>query len=97
MTKLGYTKHGDQRANQRGFSGTDIGLIRRCGTLVPDCQAEVYLLRNKDVEREIKERKQEIQRLERMRGCEVVIVGNELVTVHHTSRRHEKTLLRRAG
>ncbi len=97
MTKLQYTKHGDKRANQRGFRRNDVGLIRRYGTLVPDRQAEVYLLRNKDVEREISERKQEIQRLERMRGCEVVIVGNQLVTIHHTSRRHEKRLLRRAG
>ncbi len=97
MTKLQYTKHGDQRANQRGFRRNDVGLIRRCGTLVPDRQAEVYLLRNKDVEREISARKQEIQHLERMRGCEVVIVGNQLVTIHHTSRRHEKRLLRRAG
>ena len=97
MTKLRYTKHGDQRINQRGFRRNDVGLIRRCGTLVPDRQAEVYLLRNKDVEREISARKQEIQRLERMRGCEVVIVGNQLVTIHHTSRRHEKRLLRRAG
>ncbi len=97
MTKLKYTKHGDQRINQRGFHRNDVGLIRRCGTLVPDRQAEVYLLRNKDVEREIRARKQEIQNLERMRGCEVVIVGNQLVTIHHTSRRHEKTLLRRVG
>ncbi len=97
MTKLKYTKHGDQRINQRGFRRNDVGLIRRCGTLVPDRQAEVYLFRNKDVEREISARKQEIQRLERMRGCEVVIVGNQLVTIHHTSRRHAKRLLRRAG
>ncbi len=97
MTKLKYTIHGDQRANQRGFRRNDVGLIRRYGTLVPDRQAEVYLLRNKDVEREISARRQEIQHLERMRGCEVVIVGNQLITVHHTSRRHEKTLLRRTG
>ncbi len=85
------------RANQRGFSRTDIGLIRRYGTLVPDREAEVYLLRNKDVEREIKERKHEIQHLERMRGCEVVIVDNYLVTVLNTSRSNEKRLLRRTG
>ncbi len=95
--RLTYTEHGDQRINQRGFRRNDVGLIRRCGTLVPDRHAEVYLLRNKDVEHEISARKREIQNLERMRGCEVVIVGNELVTIHHTSRRHEKTLLRRAG
>ena len=92
-----YTKHGDQRANQRGFRGSDVELIRRCGSLVEDRQAEVYLLRHKDVEREIRARRQEIQRLERMRGCEVVIAGNQLVTVHHTCRRHEKSLLRRTG
>ncbi len=92
-----YTNHGEKRANQRGFRGSDVELIRRCGTLVADRQAEVYVLRNKDVEREISARKREIQGLERMRGCEVVIVGNELVTIHHTSRRQEKTLLRRAG
>ncbi len=97
MTKLKFTIHGDQRINQRGFRRNDVELIRRYGALVPDRQAEVYLLRNNDVEREISARKQEIQRLEQMRGCEVVIVGNQLITIHHSSRRHEKRLLRRAG
>ena len=97
MTKLNFTKHGEQRANQRGFRRTDVEIIRQCGTVIPDHQAEIYLLLNKDVEREISARKQEIQRLERLSGCEVVIIDNQLVTVHQTSRRHEKTLLRRAG
>ena len=97
MTHLTYSQHGDKRANQRGFRRCDVELIRNCGTLIEDRQAEVYLLRNKDVEREISARKKDIQRLERMRGCEAVIIGNRLVTVHHTSRSHEKRLLRRAG
>ena len=97
MTKLRYTKHGEKRASQRGFRPRDIELIRHCGTLVPDRQAEVYHLRNKDVEQAISAYKQKIQRLERMRGCEVVIADDHLVTVHRTSRRHEKGLLRRAG
>jgi len=92
-----YSKHGQRRANQRGFRVIDVEMIRRYGILVPDRQAEVYLLRNKDVEREISARKKEIQRLEHMRGCEMVIANNHLVTVLHTSRRHEKTLLRRFG
>jgi len=92
-----YTSHGEERANQRGFRRQDIELIRRCGTPVADRKAEVYVLRNKDVEQEISARKKEIQRLERMRGCKLVIADNQLVTVHHTSRKHEKTLLRRAG
>ncbi len=97
MKKLGYTKHGEQRAKQRGFRGSDVELIRRCGTPVEDRHAEVYLLRNKDVEREISARKQEIQRLEGMRGSQVVIINNQLVTVLHTSRSYAKSLLRRAG
>lgn len=97
MKKLRYTRHGEQRANQRGFRGGDVELIRHCGTAVEDRRhAEVYLLRNKDVEREISARKQEIQRLEGMRGSMVVIINNQLVTVLHTSRSHEKSLLRRA-
>ena len=90
-----YTKHGEKRASQRGFRRSDVDLIRRYGAPIPDRRSEVYLLLNKDVEREISMRKQEIQRLERMRGCEIVIADDQLVTVHHTSRRHEKTLLRR--
>ena len=97
MTKLKYTKHGEQRANQRGFRRTDVEIIRHWGTVIPDQKAEVYFLRKKDVERAISVQKQEIQRLERLNGCEVVIIDNQLVTVYQTSRRHEKTLLRRAG
>ena len=96
MMSVRYTKHGGQRANQRGFRRSDVELIRRCGTPVEDRQAEVYLLRNKDVEQEISALKQQIQRLEHMRGCKVVFADNQLVTVHHTTRTHEKRLLRRA-
>ena len=91
-----YTNHGGQRTNQRGFRRSDVELIRRCGTPVEDRQAEVYLLRNKDVEQEISALKQQIQRLEHMRGCKAVFADNHLVTVHHTSRKDEKTTLRRA-
>ncbi len=96
MMSVRFTNHGEKRANQRGFRRSDVELIRRCGTPVEDRQAEVYLLRNKDVEQEISALKQQIQRLEHMRGCKVVFADNQLVTVHHTTRTHEKTLLRRA-
>lgn len=92
-----YTRHGERRANQRGFRRGDVDLIRYCGTLIADRQAEVYVPLNKDVEQAISVRKREIQRLEKMRGCEVVIIDSHLVTVHHSSRRHEKALLRRHG
>ena len=92
-----YSKHGQRRANQRGFRGVDVEMIRLYGTPVADRKAEVYLLRNKDVEREISARKKEIQRLEHMRGCKVVIADNQLVTVLHTSHKHEKALLQRSN
>ena len=92
-----YTKHGRQRANQRGFSQYDIELIRRCATPVDDDHCEVYVLRNKDVEHEVSSLKRKIQRLEKMRGCKVVFADNQLITVHHTSRTHEKRLLRRVS
>lgn len=95
MKKSGYTKHGQQRANQRGFRSADINLIRRCGSLVGDREAETYLLTNKNVEEEIKKRKEEIQGLERLRGCKAVFLDDQLVTVHHTTRACEKATFRR--
>jgi len=95
MNSLEFTNHGRTRANQRGFRNHDIELARLYGVQIRDREAEVYLLRRKDVERAIQKRKQEIQRLERLRGCKVVFADNRLVTVLHTSHSHEKILLRR--
>ncbi len=91
------TAHGSKRVAQRGLIRHDLELIRYCGTLLQDRDAEVYLLRNKDVENVISEFKRKIQSLERMRGCKVVFAPNGgLITAHHTNRKHEKKLLRRA-
>ncbi len=96
MSSFEFTNHGRTRANQRGFRIRDIELARRYGVRIRDREAEVYLLRRKDVERAIQVRKQEIQRLERLCGCKVVFADNRLVTIHHTSHAREKLLLRRA-
>ena len=91
------TKHGEQRISQRGFHRHELELIRRCGTRLDDRSAEVYFLRNKDVENRIHELKRQIQSLERMRCCKVVYTPNDaLITAHHTTRKNEKKLLRRA-
>jgi len=91
------TKHGVQRINQRGFIRQDLELICRCGTQLEDRSAEVYFLRNKDVEDGIKELKRQIQSLERVRGCKVAYTPDSaLITAHHTTRKSEKKLLRRA-
>ena len=93
---LHYSRHGEQRVNQRGFLRSDVELIRRCGTQIEDYEAEVYLVLNKDIEQMTRALKQQIQRLDHLRGCKLVIKGEKLVTAHHTSRRSEKKLLRRA-
>lgn len=93
--ELQYTAHGHQRANQRGFSQNDIELICRFATPVNDDHCEVYVLRNKDVENEVSFLRRQIKRLEKLRGCKVVFANSQLITVHHTSRTHEKRLLRR--
>lgn len=92
-----FTKHGQQRANQRGILASDIDLIRRYGAQVADRQCEVIFMTNAAVEQAISDHKQQLQRIEHLRGCKVVIAGDRLVTVHHASRRHEKRLLRRAS
>ena len=90
------TKHGQQRINQRGFKREDLDLVRRCGIQLDDRSAEVYFLRDKDVEDGIKNLKRQIQNLERMRGCKVVFNSdNDLITAHHTTRETQKKLLRR--
>lgn len=92
------TQHGKKRVAQRGFIRRDLELVRRCGTLLKDRSAEVYLLRDKDVEDGIRDLKRQIQSLERMRGCKVVFAPNDaLITAHHTTRKHEKKLLRRTA
>lgn len=92
---VSYTKHGDQRANQRGFPAEDIEQIRRCGTHIEDRDAEVILVTKKDVDREVSAHKKEMRRIERLCGCTVVISDNRLITVFRPSRAYEKKLLRR--
>jgi hypothetical protein len=66
-------------------------MIVAAGTAV---DADSLLLLTQDVDREIRRRKQEISALERLRGCRVVIAGDQVVTVYRPSRRTEKRLLR---
>ncbi len=46
---------------------SDIELIRRCGTPIEDREAEVYLVLDKEVEREIHARKKMVRQIERER------------------------------
>ena len=90
-----YSRHADVRANQRGFRFTDIDLIRCWGTPIDDPEADVYLLRNQDVDSVVVDLKRQIQRLGKLRGCKAVFAGDTLITVHRATRQHEKSLLRK--
>ncbi len=61
----GITKHGDERANQRGFRRSDVELIHHCGTPIEGREAEIYLVLDKDLERKIHARKKMIGQFER--------------------------------
>ena len=86
--------HAERRMNQRGIRETDVDLIRRCGTHLED-DDESFLLTDKDVSRAITMRKREIQALERLRGCQVVMTGNVVRTAYHTTDKYRKRALRR--
>lgn len=91
MEGIIYSTHAGKRMQQRGIRETDIRLLLSCGTQIDDAS---ILLLDKDADYEIKRRKQEIQTLERLRGCKVVVAGEVVVICYHTSSRHLKKALR---
>jgi hypothetical protein len=70
----------------------DIEMVLMVGTALDD--DSIFLL-NRDVDREIKKRKKEIEMLERLRSVRVVLGDDEtVVTAYHTHKKIEKNLLR---
>ena len=92
MDGIAYSNHACQRMQQRGIRERDIDLLMTCGTQIGD---DSVLLSDKDAVREIKRRKHEIQALERLRGCKVVIIEGVVVTCYHAHAKHLKKLLQR--
>jgi hypothetical protein len=95
MMSVRLSKHAEKRINQRGFQRSSAELIRRWGTPVMDPKAEVYFLRNNDVDTQVRQLKREIHQIERLRGCKAVFADDTLVTIVRTGRNHKKALLRR--
>jgi len=92
MEGISYSQHATVRMQQRGFREADIDLVMTCGAQI---DSDSILLRDKDAAREIERRKHEIQALERLRGCRLVISEGVFVTCYHTHTKHLKKLLRR--
>lgn len=77
--KLEYTRHAQRRMQQRGISGQDVDLIVAFGTMV---RPGLYMLRNRDADREIQEHKRRIEDLERNRGRAAVVAEDTVVTCY---------------
>ena len=89
---LSYSNHAVARIQQRGMREKDIEMVIKAGTALDD---DSIVLLNRDVDREIKRRKKEIEMLERLRSVRVVLGEDEtVVTAYHTHRKIEKSLLR---
>ncbi len=74
---LAITRHAGRRMQQRGLREPDVQLVRACGTAGPYGRT---VLLDRDIDREIRECKQRIQSLERLRGCVVVSEDGVVVT-----------------
>lgn len=85
MSDVTYSIHAERRMRQRGLRERDIALLLAYGTQLDEAS---IVLSNKDAAREIERRKTEIQALERLRGCQVVL-GKKLVITCYHSRPHK--------
>jgi hypothetical protein len=89
---LDFSQHALARVRQRGLCEDDVEVVVQAGTPL---DADSVFLLDSDVAREVGKRKREIAVLERLRGCRVVIAGEEMVvTVYRPSPKTEKKLLR---
>ena len=89
---LAITRHAGRRMQQRGLREPDVQLVRACGTAGPYGRT---VLLDRDIDREIRECKQRIQSLERLRGCVVVSEDGVVVTAYHAVGQAGRQVLRR--
>ena len=92
MTELVLTHHAETRMRQRGLRGTDLDLLLASATRLAD---DAWLMTDAVTEREIARRKREIEQLQRLRGCKIVVVGDAIVTVCHMRPVARRRALRR--
>ena len=96
MTDIKYTRHAETRLQQRAIRETDIPLVIECGTQVDECQGiETWILLKRDIAREIDICKREIQKLERLANCKVVMLGEHVITAYPSRLADQKRTLRR--
>ena len=91
MSTIVLSHHAEKRMRQRGLRNSDIDLISRCASLIG---GDLFLSR-KDVAREIRCRKQEIQALERLSGTKVAFACETVVTCYQSGKSDQKRMLRK--
>jgi hypothetical protein len=84
------TKHAEIRMRQRGLRVSDMRLLLKDASQV---SPGAYLLTNQDAAREIAVHKSEIRRLERLKGCKVIVEQGFIVTCYRTGRKNQKRTL----
>ena len=82
MLDIHFSRHGEARMRQRGFRKADLDLVLCAATPIAD---DAFLLTDRDAAREIAKRKHEIQRLEHLRGSKIIIEGDVLITLYHST------------
>ena len=92
MIDISYARHAETRMQQRAIRKKDVPLIIELGTQVDE---ETWLMRNRDVAREIAIRKREIQVLERLANRKVVMRGEHVITAYPSRPADQKRTLRR--
>jgi len=85
------TNHARVRMQQRSMRGEDIALIEIYGTPVRGG----YLLRRKDVNKEVALLKKRIHRLERLENRAIIVENNCLITTYPASKSTQKKMLSR--
>ena len=86
------TRHAQTRMRQRGVRDDDLRLLLTAASQV---SPDAYMLTEHDAAREIASRKREIQSLERLKGCKVVVEDGTIVTCYRARRENQKKTLRR--
>ena len=87
-----FSSHARKRMQQRAMSLTDVETIVSNGTQVGDG----YLLRERDVNKEVARLKSQIRVLERLRNRAVICDRGTVITVYPAAKRKQKQLLRSA-
>ncbi len=92
MTELTLTRHAEARMRQRGLRDADIPVLLAVATPLAH---DAWLVRDADAEREIARRKREIEQLQRLRGCKIVVSDDAIITVCHMRKRPARHALRK--